>query len=100
MQLQFQKFLQKKNIIYIYVRLLLLLVLGRLEKIDTNSNVLAKFLQICMNTHDLMTPRKKCVSGNNMSFINKELSSAHKKKNATEKLISQKKILSIEKALY
>ena len=80
MQLQFQKFLQKKNIIYIYVRLLLLLVLGRLEKIDTNSNVLAKFLQICMNTHDLMTPRKKCVSGNNMSFINKELSSAHKKR--------------------
>ena len=30
-----------------------------LENINTNSNGLAKFLQICMNTLDQMAPRKK-----------------------------------------
>ena len=50
-----------------------------LENINTNSNGLAKFLQICMNTLDQMAPRKKCTRGNNMPFFNKELSSAHKK---------------------
>ena len=51
-----------------------------LENINANSNGLAKFLQICMNTLDQMAPRKKIHSGNNMPFFNKELSSAHKKR--------------------
>ena len=52
-----------------------------LKNINTNSNGLAKFLQICMNTLDQMAPRKnKYVRGNNMPFFNKELSSAYKKR--------------------
>ena len=51
-----------------------------LENICTNSNGLAKFLQICTNTLDQMAPRKKYIRGNNMPFFNKELSSAHKKR--------------------
>ena len=48
-----------------------------LENINTNSNGLEKFLQICINTLDHMTPRKKYIRGNNMPFLNKELTSAH-----------------------
>ena len=52
-----------------------------LENINTNSNGLAKLLQICMNTLDQMAPRKrKYIRGNNMPFLHKELSSAHKKR--------------------
>ena len=52
-----------------------------LENINTNSNGLEKFLQICMNTLDQMAQRKKeYIGGNKMPFFNKELSSAHKKR--------------------
>ena len=52
-----------------------------LENINTNSNGLAKLLQVCMNTLDQMAPRKrKYIRGNNMPFLHKELSSAHKKR--------------------
>ena len=52
-----------------------------LENLNTNSNVLEKFLQICINTLDQMAPRKKkYICGNNMPFFDKELSSAHKKR--------------------
>ena len=50
-----------------------------------------------MNTLDQMAPRKKkYIRGNNMPFFNKELKNylAHKKKNATKKSLSRKKILS------
>ena len=40
-----------------------------LENINTNSNGLEKFLQICMNTPDQMTQRKKYIRGNNMPSI-------------------------------
>ena len=47
-----------------------------LEIINTNSNGLEKFLQICIKTLDKMAPiKKKYVRGNN-----KELSGAHKKR--------------------
>ena len=52
-----------------------------LEIINTNSNGLEKFLQICIKTLDKMAPiKKKYVRGNNMRFFNKELSGAHKKR--------------------
>ena len=69
-----------------------------LENININTNGLEKFLQICMNTLDQMAPRKKY--GNNMPFFNKELSSAHTKKDATKKSLSEKeynKIISEDK---
>ena len=50
-----------------------------LENINTNSNGLEKFNQICMNTLDQIPPIKK-IRGNDMPFFNKELSSAHKKR--------------------
>ena len=50
-----------------------------LEIINTNSNGLEKFLQICIQTLDKMAPiKKKYVRGNNMPFFNKELSGVHK----------------------
>ena len=52
-----------------------------LEIINTNSNGLEKFLQICIKTLDKMVPiKKKYVRGNNMPFFNKELSGPHKKR--------------------
>ena len=52
-----------------------------LEIINTNSNGLEKFLQICIKTVDKMAPiKKKYVRDNNMPFFNKELSGAHKKR--------------------
>ena len=50
-----------------------------LENINTNSNGLTKLLQICMNTLDEITQRKKKYICGNMPFFNK-LSSAHKKR--------------------
>ena len=52
-----------------------------LENINTNSNGLERFLQISINTLDQMAPTKmKYIRGNNMPFLNKELSKAHKKR--------------------
>ena len=52
------------------------------ENINTNSNGLVKFLQICMNTLDKMAPRKKeYIPGNNMPFFNKELAHTKKERN-------------------
>ena len=52
-----------------------------LENINTNSNGLERFLQISINTLDQMAPTKmKYIRGNNMLFLNKELSKAHKKR--------------------
>ena len=60
-----------------------------LEIINTNSNGLEKFLQICIKTFDKMAPiKKKYVRGNNMPFFNKELSGAHQKKNTIKKSFS------------
>ena len=42
-----------------------------LENINTNSNGLEKFIHICINTLDQITPRKY-IRGNDMSFLNKE----------------------------
>ena len=50
-----------------------------LENINTNSNGLEDFLQICINPLDQIAPRKKYIRGNNMPFFNKELSSGYKK---------------------
>ena len=66
-----------------------------LENVNTNSNGLEKFLQICMNTLDQMAQRKKeYIGGNNMPFFNKELSSAHKKRPELRNRDLKKKILS------
>ena len=54
-----------------------------LENIYTNSNALAKFLQIYMNTLDQMTPRKKYILDNCHFLIKYCL--AHTNKNATKK---------------
>ena len=62
-----------------------------LENIYTNSNALAKFLQIYMNTLDQMTPRKKYILDNCHFLIKYCL--AHTNKNATKKSLSQKKNL-------
>ena len=52
-----------------------------LEIINTNSNGLEKFVQICINTLDQMATRKKnYIRGNNMPFFNNELSSSHKRR--------------------
>ena len=52
-----------------------------LENINTNSNGLERFLQISINTLDQMAPTKmKYRRGNNMPFLSKELSKAHKKR--------------------
>ena len=54
-----------------------------LENINTNSNGLERFLQISINTLDQMAPTKmKYMRGNNMPFLNKELS-RHIKKERT-----------------
>ena len=50
-----------------------------LQNINTDSNGLEKFPQICINTLDQMTPWKKYIRGNNMPFFNKNISSAHRK---------------------
>ena len=52
-----------------------------LENINTNSNGLEPFLQICFQyTRPNSTKKKIYIRGNNMPFFNKELSSSHKKR--------------------
>ena len=45
-----------------------------LEKINNNSKILEKFIQICINAFDQIAPRKKkFIHGNNMHLFNREL---------------------------
>ena len=72
-----------------------------LENINTNSNGLERFLQISISTLDQMAPRKmKYIHGNNMPFLNKELSKAHKKRTYLRNRYLQKKRSNQNKKLY
>ena len=47
--------------------------------IANSSNGISKFLEICVNTLEIFArPKKKCLQGNNMSFMNKSLVNAHR----------------------
>ena len=57
------------------------------ESIKTNCTGLEKFLQICVNTLNNLAPCKKKYSrGNNMSFVNKSLTSCHMKRSRLRNL--------------
>ena len=50
-----------------------------MENINSSSNDINKFLEICVNTLDIFAPRKKkYLRENNMPFINKNLVNAHR----------------------
>ena len=75
----------------------LMIILGKnfwklcLENINANSNGLAKFLQICMNTLDQMAPRKKNTYVAITCFFLIKNYLVHTKKEATKKSLSQKR---------
>ena len=61
-----------------------------LENINTNSNGLKKFVQICINTLDQMAPRKKIYAMKIICYFSIKNYLAHATKNATKKSLSQK----------